>query len=54
MIKAESSLAVSKYHLRKIRRGSSVVWEAGKSHCLRGFDATALEYAGDGISQGNM
>lgn len=54
MTKAESSLVVSKYHLRKIRRESSVVWEAGKSHCLRGFGAAVLEYAGDGISQENI
>lgn len=53
MTKAESSLVVSKY-LRKISRGSSVVWEAGKSHCLRGFGAAMLEYAGDGISQENI
>lgn len=46
MTKPESSLVVSKYHLRKIRRGISVVWEAGKFHCLRGFGAAVLEYAG--------
>lgn len=51
MTKSKSLLAVSKYHLRKIGKVSSVVWVAGKSYCLRRFGSTALEYAGYGISQ---